>query len=100
MNPPPDYREEKALQAKLRNARGGMTDVQVLDLSAAGCMVDARGTGLRVDDRILVKMEGLEFMPGYVLWIEEDRAGIAFERVMHETIYEHLKLRLRQAKAA
>ena len=60
------------LKARLRNARGGMTDVTVLDLSAAGCMVDAQGTGLREEDRVLVKMEGLEFMPGTVLWIDPE----------------------------
>ena len=100
MHLPDDFDDEKVLMAKLRNARGGMSDVPVLDLSAAGAMVDSRGTGLREEDRILVKMEGLEFMPGYVLWIENDKAGIAFERAMHETIYEHLKLRVPEAKAA
>lgn len=88
------------LKARLRNARGGMTDVTVLDLSAAGCMVDAQGTGLREEDRVLVKMEGLEFMPGTVLWIEDHRAGISYERIMHETILEHLRLRISGAKAA
>ena len=97
---PDEFDGKDILRAKLRNTRGGMTDVPVLDLSAAGCMVYTRGTGLREDDRILVKMEGLEFMPANVLWIENDKAGIAFERVMHETIYEHLRLRVPSAKAA
>ncbi len=88
------------LMARLRNARGGVTDIAIQDLSAAGCMVDCRGTGLNVDDRVLVKLEGLEYMPCHVFWIEDNRAGIGFERVMHETVYEHLRSRLNPAKAA
>ena len=92
--------EERPLMAKIRNARGGMTDVRILDLSAAGCMIDPRGVGLNQNDRVLVKMEGLEFIPSFVLWIEDDLAGIAFERIMHETVYEHLRLRMPAAQAA
>lgn len=97
---PDPFSNENILKAKIRNSRGGMTDVRILDLSAAGCMIDPRGVGLNQDDRVLVKMEGLEFIPSFVLWIEDDKAGIAFERIMHETVYEHLRLRLPTAKAA
>ena len=88
------------LKAKLRNARGGMTEIAILDLSAAGCMIDARGTGLKVEDRVLLKLEGLEFMPCYVLWIEDNNAGLTFERLLSESVYEHQKSQLELAKAA
>ena len=100
MHLPDEFSDEKALMAKIRNARGGMTDVKILDLSAAGCMIDPRGVGLKQNDRVLVKMEGMEFIPSFVLWMEDNRAGIAFERLIHETVYEHLRLRIPTAQAA
>ena len=88
------------LTAKLRNARGGMSDVVILDLSAAGCMIDARGTGLKVDDRVLLKLQGLEFQPCYVLWNEDDKAGLTFERILSLSVYEHLQSQLAVQQAA
>ena len=97
---PDEFNGVKPLMAKIRNARGGMTDLVIQDLSAAGCMIDPRGVGLCVDDRVLVKLEGLEFIPACVLWIEDNKAGIAFERAIHETVFEHLSSRLLQRRAA
>ncbi|MFN2101138.1 PilZ domain-containing protein [Altererythrobacter sp. MF3-039] len=97
---PDDHAGAGKLKAKLRNSRGGMSDIVIHDLSAAGCMVDARGTGLRVDDRVLLKLQGLEFQPAYVLWKEDDNAGLTFERILSESVYEHLQNQLAMAKAA
>lgn len=95
-----DPNGDPKLTAKIRNARGGMTELAILDLSAAGCMIDSRGVGLNQNDRVLVKLEGLEFQPAYVLWIEDDKAGIAFERLLNETVYDHLRSRIELPKAA
>lgn len=97
---PDDLKDNDTLTAKVRNVRGGTMEVPILDLSAAGCMINPRGVGLAESDRVLVKLEGLEFMPAYVLWIEDNRAGIGFERVIHETVLEHLKSRIVPRKAA
>ena len=100
MTRPDDHSGTAKLKAKLRNARGGMTDIAILDLSAAGCMIDVRGTGLKQNDRVLLKLEGLEFLPSFVLWIEDNNAGLAFERILSESVYEHLQAQIRIAKAA
>lgn len=97
---PDDHPGAGKLKARLRNSRGGMTDIVIEDLSAAGCMIDARGTGLKVEDRVLLKLEGLEFQPCYVLWVEDNNAGLTFERVLSLSVYEHMKGQLEQAKAA
>ena len=97
---PDDLNDSDTLTAKVRNARGGTMDIPILDLPAAGCMINPRGVGLAEGDRVLLKLEGLEFMPCYVLWIEDNRAGIGFERAIHESVYEHLKSRIAPRKAA
>ena len=100
MRLPDDHPGAGRLKARLRNSRGGMTDIAILDLSAAGCMIDARGTGLKEGDRVLVKLEGLEFQPCYVLWIDNDKAGLVFERTLSLSVYEHLQSQLASAVAA
>lgn len=100
MRLPDDYNGANVLKAKVRNARGGVMEIPILDLSAAGCMIDSRGVGVYEGDRVLVKLEGLEFIPSNVVWVEDNKAGIAFERTIHESIYEHLSSRLPQSQAA
>ncbi len=97
---PADRPANGKLKAKLRNARGGVTDIVIEDLSAAGCMIDARGTGLSVNDRVLMKLDGLEFQPCYVVWKEDNNAGLTFERILSESVYEHVKSQLALAQAA
>ena len=76
--------------AKCRSASGMKYDLPVLDLSAGGCLVEMGFRGFRIGDRVLVGLPGLSAIPGEVVWIEEGHAGIAFENVLHEAIYENL----------
>lgn len=78
------------LLAKCRFQSGGTTDLEVLDLSFGGCMVDRKRATAEPGMRVLVKLPGLSFQPGEVVWVEEERAGIAFEQVLHEAVLDHL----------
>ena len=86
----PDQTEP--LMAKCRSSRtGGVVELEVLDLSPIGCMVDRRAWTARVDDRVLVKLEGLTYMPASVIWIEDERAGIMFEELLYEPVLARLR---------
>ncbi len=79
------------LTAKCRSAKGSTVVLDVLDLSAGGCMVDRRAWSARPQDRVLVSLPGLASQPATVVWIEEERAGIAFEQALHEAVLVHLQ---------
>ena len=79
------------MKAKVRLKSGAKIDLAVLDLSPIGCMVDRMGWGPQPDDRILLQLDGLGFLPATVVWVEDERAGMAFEQLLHETVLERLK---------
>ena len=79
------------MKARIRLQSGAKIELDVLDLSAAGCMIDRRGWSARPGDRALVQLEDLGFQPGAVVWVEDDHAGIEFEQLLHEAVLERLK---------
>ena len=93
--------EVKPLMAKCRSSRtGGVVQLEVLDISPVGCMVDRRAWTARVDDRVLVKLEGLTYQPATVIWVEDDKAGIMFENMLYEPVLVQLRRACLPKKAA
>ncbi len=80
----------RKLQVKCRFKAGNTVDLDVLDLSPGGCLVDLKRWGGEVGERVLVKLPGLAFQPASIAWVEDEQAGIAFEQVMHEAVLDHL----------
>jgi len=77
--------------AQCRTRRGGVHEVYVLDISAAGLMVDKRTVKMGEGDRLLVKLPGLAYLPVSVLWVEDARAGLLFEEPLYGPVLEHLQ---------
>jgi len=93
--------EMKPLMAQCRSSRtGGVVELEVLDISPIGCMVDRRAWTARVDDRVLVKLEGLSYQPASVIWVEDDKAGILFEQLLYEPVLARLRQSCFPKKAA
>ncbi|QGN55518.1 hypothetical protein [Novosphingobium sp. Gsoil 351] len=67
-----------------------MNAVDVVELTMAGCMIDKCTLSVRDGDRILLRMPGLRYLPARVLWIDEGRAGLAFEEHLYEPVLEHM----------
>ena len=76
---------------KCRLKSGSTVDLDLLDVSAGGAMVDCKRWGMEAGDRVLVKLPGLAFQPGAVVWVEDEHAGIAFEQPLHEAVLVHLQ---------
>ena len=85
------------MMARFRLRSGAKIELQVLDISPIGCMVDRRSWSTQPEDRVLVQLEGLGFQPAAVVWVEDDRAGIVFEELLHEAVLERLKGSLARA---
>ncbi len=85
--------------ARCRSSRtGGVVELEVLDISLVGCMVDRRA---RVrGPALLVKLEGLTYQPATVIWVEDDKAGIMFENMLYEPILMRLRQSCLPKKAA
>ncbi len=79
------------LLAKCRSRSGGVNEIQILDLSEAGCMINKRMLPMEPGDRVLIKMEGLTYLPSSVLWVEDGEAGLAFEQPLYGPVLEHLQ---------
>ncbi len=86
-----DRNDANVVRAKVRAKTGGSIDLQVLDISAGGCMVDFHGSAARPGERVLVTLPGLSALPAELVWAEDGRAGIAFEAPLHETVLARLE---------
>jgi hypothetical protein len=84
-------RPSHALSARIRRSNGSTNDIEVLDVSLAGCLIERRGLRLEVDERVLLRLADLSFMPATVVWIEEQDAGLVFETELYEPVLEMLK---------
>src|SRR5690606_2944987 len=84
---PPDWKEAwhmpalgpahgtEPLFAKCRSRNGLIVELEVLDISPLGCMVDRRTWAVKQDERVLIKFPELAFLAATVLWEESDKAG-------------------------
>ncbi len=84
-------RPTHALPAKLRKSNGSACEIEVLDVSLAGCLIERRALSLTVDDRVLLRLADLSFMPATVVWVEEQDAGLVFETELYEPVLDQLK---------
>lgn len=76
--------------AEVRYRSGRKLELPVLDISLGGCMVDARAWSIRPGETLSIKLPGLGYQPAELVWIEDERAGIAFEEPLYEPTLEHL----------
>lgn len=79
------------LPARLRTRTGLVTDIDVLDVSLAGCMLERRALSLQEGERVLVRLADLAFMPAKVVWVDDTNAGLMFEQDLYEPVLDHLK---------
>ena len=86
--------DRKELRIKCRSRRGMSADLEVLDISIGGAMVEARGWSATPGERVLVTLPGLSAQPAELVWNEDGRAGIAFEQPLHETVFDKFAAQL------
>ena len=89
----------KYFTAQCRTIRGGVHEIHVLDLSAAGCLVEKRLVKMDQGDRLLIKLPGLRYLTTTVAWAEEGQAGLVFEDPLYGPVLEHLQRRFHDVEA-
>ena len=80
----PDQPPQAAPRAR---GAGGHQALRLLDLSTVGCRI-ATQAAIRTGTRLLIKIPGLEFWQGTVVWRRGHDAGVEFERELHPAIVE------------
>ncbi len=78
------------MQVRVRAKGTEMAGLDVLDLSLAGCMIHKGSWMLREEQRVMVSLPTIANLPAMVLWVENDRAGLLFDQLLNEAVYEHL----------
>ena len=76
--------------ARIRCKGMDVPNIEVLDLSLAGCMVRTGVWRAREEQRVHVSLPGIASVPGKLLWIENGRAGVLFDELLNQVVYEHL----------
>jgi hypothetical protein len=78
------------LSVRCRVAQGYAPQVWLTDLSAEGCHLVIRAGALKPEQRVVIKAQGMEGLPGVVKWVVDTRAGIEFDRPLHQAVVDHL----------
>jgi hypothetical protein len=79
------------IRAECRTQTGMFGRVEIMDLTQDGCRIFARGLPLRAGQRVRVKPENFQPLPGIVRWAEADFAGIEFDSSLYGPVTEHLQ---------
>jgi hypothetical protein len=82
--------QTRVLVSRLRSRTGRVNEVNVIDLSLAGCLIEKQALVIYLEDRILLKLPGLRYLPAHVAWIEDRHAGLVFEEPLYEPVLNHV----------
>ena len=63
-------------------------EMHVLDLSEGGCLLESRGWSVKPGERVLVRLPGLGEIGATIIWMEDRRAGLAFEEAVYGPVLE------------
>jgi hypothetical protein len=83
-----------AAQVQLRRSAQHNYQVQIHDLSPAGCKIEFIERPL-LDETVWVKFEGIEAIEATVRWTGKAVVGLHFIRPLHEAIFASLMARYR-----
>lgn len=86
--------EGTALMVLCRAKSGSVADLKVLDISPGGCMVASAGWMAEKGERVLTTVRGIGVQTSHLVWMEDGRAGIAFDQPLHAAVYDYLLARL------
>jgi PilZ domain len=77
------------LTVRCKAQSGSQAELAVLDISAGGCMVESAGFTADPGERVLSTLSGIGVQSGRLVWMEEGRAGIAFDQPLHTAVYDY-----------
>lgn len=67
-----------------------VSNAAIVDLSTHGCGIETE-LELEIGSRVLIKIAGLESWPATVRWASNGRAGLSFERPLHQAVVDRYR---------
>jgi hypothetical protein len=80
-------------EVSLKRSGYGRSTVRIHDLSPHGCKVDFIDRP-RLDEKVSVKIKGLEVLSAMVCWVELSTVGLEFDKPIHPAVFDMLVKRL------
>ena len=93
-SPRQSTRTSVGAEVALRRVGQSSYRVRVSDLSPEGCKVDLVERP-RLEERLLIKFDGLEVLEAQVCWVEGYVAGLRFGKAIHPAVFDLLLQRIR-----
>lgn len=83
------------LDAEIAVRRAGFPNyrVSIRDLSPEGCRFEFVDRP-NVNERVWIKIEGLEALEGIVCWVKGTAAGVQFDHPVHPAVFDMLARKL------
>lgn len=78
-------RRRANLMASLRQRKLPQEMIQVMDISPVGCGFRSRWP-FTVGTRVWLALPGLETWPATIVWYENDKGGLQFEKALHPSV--------------
>ena len=78
------------MQGRYRSGNGRVHDVQVSNLSAAGCRMFQNHSWLDIGDVISLRVENIGPIDAIVRWKDRTEMGVEFLTPLHPSVLEHL----------
>ena len=82
-------RKRVTLRCEARIGSGAWSVVVLRDLSTEGCQI-ARIPGLKAGLHLRIRIPGLELLPATVRWVDDGKAGCAFDRSLSGYVLDHI----------
>jgi hypothetical protein len=64
--------------------------VEVIDVSEGGCKIKGRHGFAEVDEKVILRINGVRTPLGKIVWVDGEYAGLEFEGKMHPAIVDFL----------
>ncbi len=78
------------LTAVCRTSTGLREDVILSDISTDGCGITLANAKVRTGQKVIIRPDTLEGLPGTVCWVIGNRAGVKFDRPLYGPVVDHL----------
>ena len=84
-------------EVSLRRFRKLNYRLQVFDISPDGCKIELVDNP-QLQERVLIKLDGIEPLAAEVCWVEGSCAGLRFQRSFHPAVFDLLLERLKASR--
>ncbi|MBH9536900.1 PilZ domain-containing protein [Novosphingopyxis sp. YJ-S2-01] len=82
-------REEVRIAAEIREAGGGKTKIDVLDLSVTGFRMHSLAF-INPESRVYLTMPGMAPLAAQVAWTKGDYYGCHFDNPLYPAVFDHI----------